>query len=294
MNGFPSLTEEEAASYLWPAFTLGEASLHEFRSRILAFYELHGRRFIWRETTDPYRILLSEVMLQQTQTSRVLPKYELFLTLWPTFADLAAGSLDALLYHWKGLGYNRRALNLRKSAKMTESWGWTIPDDPALIATLPGVGKATAAALLAFCYQKKSIYLETNIRRVLLTCFFPHQEAVKDRQLEELLGLLAEGVTDMKSWYYALMDYGVLLKQLLPNANVRSAHYTKQSAFENSNRQIRGQLIHLLSDTGAKEKDHIIALLSSFDEERIHACLQQLQNEGFVQEQEGVYRIAKD
>ncbi|MDD4450770.1 MAG: DNA repair protein, partial [Sphaerochaeta sp.] len=102
MNGFPSLTEEEAASYLWPAFTLDEASLHEFRSRILAFYELHGRRFIWRETTDPYRILLSEVMLQQTQTSRVLPKYELFLTLWPTFADLAAGSLDALLYHWKG------------------------------------------------------------------------------------------------------------------------------------------------------------------------------------------------
>jgi A/G-specific adenine glycosylase len=294
MNGFPSLTETEAAIYLRPSFTLEETSLKEFRSLILQFYEHHGRRFAWRQTSDPYRILLSEVMLQQTQTTRVQPKYELFLSLWPTFADLAGCSLDELLYHWKGLGYNRRALNLRKSAKMTEAWGWTIPDDPALIASLPGVGKATSAALQAFCYQRKSIYLETNIRRVLLTCFFPDDEAVKDRRLESLLSLLAEGVTDMKCWYYALMDYGVLLKQLLPNANVRSAHYARQSPFENSNRQIRGQLIHLLSDTGAKEREQIQAVLSSFEEERIDNCLEQLQNEGFVQEKDGVYLIAKD
>ncbi len=294
MIGFPFLTEEEGASYLWPPFSTDEASLSEFRSRILAFYELHGRRFVWRETSDPYRILLSEVMLQQTQTSRVLPKYELFLSLWPSFAELAASPLDQLLYHWKGLGYNRRALNLRKSAKMTEAWGWTIPDDPVLIAGLPGVGKATTAALLAFCYQHKSIYLETNIRRVLLTCFHPREQSVKDRQLEQLLAALAEGVSDMKSWYYALMDYGVLLKSLVPNANVRSAHYTKQSAFENSNRQIRGQLIHLLSDTGPKQRDQMAVLLPAFEQERIDACLGQLRDEGFVQEQDGVYRIAKD
>lgn len=294
MNGFPFLTEQEAVSYLWPAFTTESSSLEEFRFRIFSFYGQHGRHFMWRQTNDPYHILLSEVMLQQTQTSRVEPKYNLFLSLWPTFGDLAACSLDELLFHWKGLGYNRRALNLRKSAKMTEAWGWTIPDDSFLIASLPGVGRSTAAALLAFCYQHKSIYLETNIRRVLLTCFFPEEEAVKDRHLEELLALLAEGVDDMKSWYYALMDYGVLLKQLLPNANVRSAHYAKQSTFENSNRQIRGALIHLLSDTGPKECDKIPALLDRFEEHRIYSCLEQLQREGFVQEKDGIYRIAKD
>lgn len=294
MNGFPSLTEQEAVSYLWPSFTMESSSLEAFRLQILDFYDRHGRRFAWRETSDPYHILLSEVMLQQTQTSRVEPKYHLFLSLWPTFADLAACSLDELLFHWKGLGYNRRALNLRKSAKMTEAWLWTIPDDPVAIASLPGVGKATAAALLAFCYQHKAIYLETNIRRVLLTCFYPEEEAVKDRDLEVLLASLAEGITDMKSWYYALMDYGVLLKNLLPNANVRSAHYAKQSTFENSNRQIRGQLIHLLSDTGAKEYGQIVDLLSLYEEERIQACLMQLKNEGFVQESDNIYRIAKD
>ena len=130
MNGFPSLTETEADAYLWPPFTLEETSLKEFRFLILQFYEQHGRRFPWRETSDPYRILLSEVMLQQTQTTRVLPKYELFLSLWPTFADLAGCSLDELLYHWKGLGYNRRALNLRKSAKMTEAWVGPSPTTP--------------------------------------------------------------------------------------------------------------------------------------------------------------------
>ena len=103
MNGFPSLTETEAAIYLRPSFTLEETSLKEFRSLILQFYEHHGRRFAWRQTSDPYRILLSEVMLQQTQTTRVQPKYELFLSLWPTFADLAARLMNCSIIG-KGLG----------------------------------------------------------------------------------------------------------------------------------------------------------------------------------------------
>lgn len=293
MTSFPSLDEKEALSYLWPPFGQDAPSLSLFRSSILDFYAHHGRRFAWRNTCDPYRILLSEVMLQQTQTSRVEPKYELFLSLWPDFSSLANAPLDELLFHWKGLGYNRRALNLRKSALLTEQWGWTIPPDEMAISRLPGVGKATTAALLAFSYQKKSLYLETNIRRVLLTCFYPEAEQVKDKELEKLLALLVADVEDTKSWYYALMDYGVLLKALLPNANTRSAHYTKQSAFENSNRQIRGQLIHLLADTGPKERHQIMDILSRFEQERILSCLADLQKEGFVQEKEGVYRIPK-
>ncbi|NLK04847.1 MAG: DNA repair protein [Spirochaetales bacterium] len=293
MTSFPSLDEKDALSYLWSPFDQDASSLSLFRSSILDFYAHHGRQFAWRETSDPYRILLSEVMLQQTQTSRVEPKYELFLSLWPDFSSLAKAPLDELLFHWKGLGYNRRALNLRKSALLTEQWGWTIPPDEMAIASLPGVGKATTAALLAFSYQKRSLYLETNIRRVLLTCFFSEEEQVKDKELEKLLALLVAGIEDVKSWYYALMDYGVLLKALLPNANTRSAHYIKQSVFENSNRQIRGQLIHLLADTGAKDSQQIVSILSRFEQERILSCLADLQKEGFVQEKEGVYRIPK-
>ncbi len=216
-------------------------------------------------------------MLQQTQTSRVMPKYELFLSLWPTLKDLAGSPLDELLYHWKGLGYNRRALNLRKSAIASEKWGgWSLPKNQAELLSLPGVGKATAAAIGAFSYQERTIYLETNIRRVLLHCFYPDQEGVKDKELELLLAHLVQMIENPKAWYYALMDFGVLLKSLIPNANVRSAHYTKQAKFENSNRQIRGQLIHLLSDTGAKEQDQVIALLSHFEEERVLYCLEQL------------------
>lgn len=291
MNDFPHLTEEEAQPYVHHTFAQNPEDLVAFKTLVLTFYAEHGRPFAWKETCDPYRILLSEVMLQQTQTSRVLPKYEAFLSRWPDFASLAEASTEELLSLWKGLGYNRRALNLRKSARMTEEWGWTIPNDEALIRTLPGVGKSTTAAILSFCYHEKSIYLETNVRRVLLTCFYPEEENVKDKALEALLVKLSLIQEDMKTWYYALMDYGVLLKALFPNANKRSAHYTKQKKFENSNRQIRGQLIHLLTDTGSKSLLHIYDLLSHFEDERILNSLEQLEQEGFVQEADGVYGI---
>ncbi len=293
MKDFPNLSLEEASAFLFEPFSLDSDGLKAFYIAIMDFYDRYGRAFVWRETSDPYHILLSEMMLQQTQTARVLPKYQTFLSLWPTLKDLAQAPLDQLLSQWKGLGYNRRALNLRKSAIQSEAWGWSIPSEQSLLLSLPGVGKATAAAIGAFSFQQKTIYLETNIRRVLLTCFFAEDTQVKDKRLESLLQELLTYVEDPKSWYYALMDYGVLLKTLVPNANVRSAHYTKQSKFENSNRQIRGQLIHLLSDTGAKDQEQVIALLSQFEEERVLYCLGQLKDEGFVEEKNSVYRIAK-
>ena len=294
MNDFPRLSEEEALLYVNHTFTQTPEDLLAFKTLVLSFYAEHGRPFVWKETCDPYRILLSEVMLQQTQTSRVLPKYEAFLCRWPDFSSLAEASTEELLSVWKGLGYNRRALNLRKSARMTEEWGWTIPNDESLIKTLPGVGKSTTAAIRSFCFHEKSVYLETNVRRVLLTCFYPGEEEVKDKELEALLVELSLINDDMKIWYYALMDYGVLLKALFPNANKRSAHYSKQKKFENSNRQIRGQLIHLLTDTGSKDISAIYDLLSHFEDERILNSLEQLQQEGFVQEKEGVYKISEE
>ncbi|MDY0287439.1 MAG: DNA repair protein [Sphaerochaeta sp.] len=294
MTDFPHLTDEDAHHYANHTFAQDLKGLLAFKDLVLTFYAEHGRPFVWRETCEPYPILVSEVMLQQTQTARVLPKYEAFLQRWPSFSSLAEASTEALLSLWKGLGYNRRALNLRRSARMTEAWGWTIPNDRALIESLPGVGKATSAAIRSFCFGKKSVYLETNIRRVLLTCFYPDEDEVKDKVLEQLLGDLSLVVDDMKSWYYALMDFGVLLKALHPNANKRSAHYTKQKRFENSNRQIRGQLIHLLTDTGAKPLAMICDLLSHFEDERVLISLEQLEKEGFVREVEGVYKINEE
>lgn len=293
MTDFPTLDASQVASYLWPPFSMDDVSLAEFQERILAFYAAHGRRFIWRESSDPYHILLSEVMLQQTQTSRALPKYELFLSLWPTLEDLASATVLEVLTHWKGLGYNRRALYLLECAKRSQAWGWTLPDNEVELLTLPGVGKATAAALLAFSFNKPSLYLETNIRAVIIHSFFADSEGVKDRQIEEVLSRLLTGISDYKSWYYALMDYGVLLKGLLPNPNRRSAHYNRQGSFENSNRQIRGLLIHHLTEGGPKDGALILSSLGRFEEERVRYCLEALEREGFVQEEGGVYSIKR-
>jgi A/G-specific adenine glycosylase len=291
MRTFATLTVEQAAQYLWPPFSVDELSLSLFREHIHHFYQSHGRQFAWRQTRDPYQILLSEVMLQQTQTTRVEPKYELFVSLWPTLKDLAGASTLELLTHWKGLGYNRRALYLQRTAQMSEEWGWTLPNDEATLRALPGVGKATSAALLAFAFDQRSIYLETNVRRVILHCFFSDQEGVRDRQVEEVLARLIAEEEDPKSWYYGLLDYGVLLKTLVPNPNRRSAHYTRQSAFENSNRQIRGMLIHLLTESGRSSEERIIEMLCRFEADRITGCLAQLSEEGFVEERGGVYGI---
>ncbi len=293
MTDFPDLCADEAASYLLPPFTIEEQSLSEFQSRILDFYRLHGRSFPWRESSDAYHILLSEVMLQQTQTSRVLPKYELFLSQWPTIEALAGSTLLDLLTAWKGLGYNRRALYLQQSAKACEAWDWTLPRDERLLRSLPGVGKATAAAVMAFAFGEPSIYLETNIRRVIIHSFFRDETQVTDRQVETVLSRLLVGIDDYKVWYYALMDWGVLLKALLPNPNRKSAHYSRQSAFENSNRQIRGLLIHLLSEGGPKDEAAIGATLGAFEYERVLSCLEALAEEGFVEERGGVYGIRR-
>ena len=272
MTDFPDLGPDEAASYLWPPCTVEEASLSEFQSRILDFYHRHGRTFPWRESGDAYHILLSEVMLQQTQTSRALPKYELFLSLWPTIEALAGATLLDLLTAWKGLGYNRRALYLHQSAKACEAWGWKLPSDEHLLRTLPGWAKPLPPPD-GLCLWRAVHLPETNIRRVIIHSFFRAEEQVTDRQVEAVLSRLLDGIDDYRSWYYALMDYGVLLKALLPNPNRKSAHYRGQSAFENSNRQIRGLLIHLLSEGGPKDGAAIGTTLGTFEWDRVVSAL---------------------
>lgn len=288
---FPSLSLSVACDYLVsPIDYLGlddeerRNARHEFSDLVWRFYSEFGRRFPWRETRDTWPVLLSEVMLQQTQTFRVLPKYEAFLEVWPSWKSMACSSLEDVLALWKGLGYPRRALALRKVAVASEQWGWELPNDYDTLLTLPGVGPSTAAAVCAFCYGRPAVYLETNIRRVLLHCFFPGQEQVHDKVLRTLLEALLLDVEDVRAWYYALMDYGVLLKFLIPNANRRSAHYAKQSSFKNSNRQIRGLLLLHFSERGTLSRNQLLDDLSSFEPERVDACLRSLCSDGFIEE----------
>ncbi len=257
------------------------AVVEEFREIIYGYYGLHGRSFPWRTTSDPYKILLSELMLQQTQVSRVLPKYQAFLEYWPTLSDLSKGSLTDILSLWRGLGYNRRALALKKIADISvERYEGTLPESQKELLSLPMVGPATSAALLAFAYGKPSLYLETNIRRVLIYFFYHERERVHDKDLYTLLDLVLDR-ENPKEWYYAFMDYGVYLKELVPNPNRRSAHYTRQTKFENSNRQIRGELLTIFTERGAVSRDDILRILT-FSSDRIDTCLDALVKEGFI------------
>ena len=268
-----------------------------FRGIILDYYKNHGRTFSWRETSDPYHILLSEMMLQQTQTERAAPKYAAFISRWPDFPSLAKAPFSEILIQWKGLGYNRRAMALKQIALTAVSqYGGTLPESYDELIKLPMVGPATAAAVLSFSYNKPALYLETNIRRVLLYFFFQNEENVHDLELYKLLEAV-QVRQDPKNWYYALLDYGVFLKKIVKNPNQRSAHYTRQPVFENSNRQIRGQILTIFTEKGLVSMKELYYFLK-FPQEKIDKCFSALKAEGFIiplkseaAEKESVYRI---
>jgi len=252
-----------------------------FRSLILAYYASHGRELPWRNTSDPYRILVSEMMLQQTQVSRVLEKYWQFLSRFPSLEALADAALAEVFSLWQGLGYNRRAKALHDiSRECMRRWKGRLPERQEELLTLPMIGPATAAALAAFAWNKPALYLETNIRRVLLYCFFSGAQRVRDQELYPVLDAALD-CTDPKNWYYALMDYGVFLKTAVPNPNSRSAHYVKQAPFKNSNRHIRGSVLLVLNESGQTSLGDLKRLLD-FEDARILQAVLQLVDEGLL------------
>jgi A/G-specific adenine glycosylase len=227
-------------------------------------------------------------MLQQTQTERVLPKYLAWLEAYPNPSALTLAPLAEVLALWSGLGYNRRALALVRAASLIASAD-RFPDDEASLLDLPGVGPYTARAVLAFAFRKPVVLIETNIRSVFLHTFFAGEEGVADSRIEPFVEatLIRE---DPRTWYYALMDYGVDLKKREGNPNRRSAHYARQSPFADSNRRIRGSLLKALGEREGKDADELAAALP-FSRERVEAALAELQAEGFVAESSGVYRL---
>lgn len=218
-----------------------------FRKTIYDFYNKNKRDFIWRNDITPYKIIISEVMLQQTQTARVAPKFENWLIKFPDFQTLAKASNHDVLAAWQGLGYNRRGLALAKIAQIVVcEHGNQLPNDPIILQTFPAIGPNTAGSICAFAFNNPIVFIETNIRTVYTDTFFKGQSEISDKQL---LPLIAQTIDrkNPREWYYALMDYGVHLKQNLPRINSASKHYTKQSKFEGSKRQVRGMVIKILT-----------------------------------------------
>ncbi len=222
----------------------------QFQRVVYDYYAGHRRDLPWRRTQDPYRILVSEMMLQQTQVSRVLGKYDAFIKRFPTVRSLAKAPLRDILHAWQGLGYNRRALALKKMAEeVVGNHDGRIPSDRLVLERLPGIGQSTSGAVCAFAFNQPAIFIETNIRSVFLHHFFNNKDKVSDERLIPHIAKTLD-TKDPRRWYSALMDYGVYLKEKRVNPSRRSLHYRAQSRFEGSRRQVRGKILRLLVSRG--------------------------------------------
>lgn len=260
------------------------------QSKVYSNYRQQRRTFPWRQTANPYHILVSEFMLQQTQTERVRGKYEEFIAWFPDLATLASANLQSVLRAWQGLGYNRRAISLKGTAvRVMQTHAGRLPDDLDALMKLPGIGRSTAGAILAFAYGISVAFIETNIRRVFIHFFFSDREDVND---SEILPLVEQTLDreNPRDWYYALMDYGAMLKTKLPNPNRKSAHYSRQAPFEGSNRQIRGMILKLLLSCGPLRENELIEKLGK-DPSRVHKILREMEREGFIQTAEDMISI---
>jgi A/G-specific adenine glycosylase len=221
-------------------------------------------------------------MLQQTQTERVLSKYLEFIQVFPTFSSLVEAPFQQILGVWQGLGYNRRALALKRTAEIAaQKFDGVLPSSLKELKKLPGIGEYTASAVCAFAFQQPTVLIETNIRRVMLYFFYQGKNEVKDKQLLWLVGQTLDQ-SNPRDWYYALMDYGVMLKQRFPGLNKRSAHYQKQSPFAGSDRQIRGMILKILTRRSLVSIDELIGELE-VSRGRIQKILEQLQQDGLIE-----------
>jgi len=269
---------------------LSAGQVRSFRKTVRDFYRAHRRVLPWRTTHDPYQVLVSEIMLQQTQVDRVVPMYRAFIEKFPTARHLARAPLADVLRLWSGLGYNRRARFLQQCAQvLVAEYGGNMPRDESALRSLPGIGPYTARAVMVFAYNIPTVLIETNIRSVFLHTFYQKKKSVHD---ETLLPLI-EQTFDRKNpreWYSALMDYGTFLKSTYGNPNIKSAHYAKQSRFEGSRRQLRGRVLRTLLEKSANVESIAQSLEQSID--AVMAVLEQFESEKIIRKKGKTYHIA--
>lgn len=251
----------------------------EFRRFIRQKGEELYRTMPWRDDTRPYYVLVSELMLQQTQVARVVPKFAAFVAAFPDERALARASLADVLKLWQGLGYNRRAKYLHDAATMiVEEFGGSFPSEAAELMRLPGVGTNTAGALQAYAFNQPSVFVETNIRTVYIHHFFHDRFDVDDREIRALLAQTLDRDRP-REFYWALMDYGSWLKAQGVRNTSSSKHYKKQSPLRGSVREVRGQIVRVLARGEASEAG-LRAQLG--DDQRFTPALKGLLRDGLV------------
>jgi A/G-specific adenine glycosylase len=259
--------------------------------RVLSWYADNRRDLPWRHTTDPYAILVSEIMLQQTQVPRVAPRFLEWLEAWPDLESLAAAPLAEVLRRWQGLGYNNRARRLRECAAEAVA---AAPDGGAAelprtvdgLRALPGIGPYTARAVLIFAHNQDLAAVDANVRRVL-THELGLAGDLGDAQLQAVAdALLPRGRS--RDWHNALMDYGSLV---LTARTTGIAPRTRQTAFEGSRRQQRARLLRRLLEGGPQPLSELtIALALPLDETA--DIVERLRRDGLVAEAGGTVSVA--
>jgi A/G-specific adenine glycosylase len=264
-----------------------------FQNTVRDFFEEHSRDLPWRKTSNPYEIFVSEIMLQQTQAARVIPKYSEWLEEFPGFKELANAPTQNVLRLWQGLGYNRRANYLHQSAQeIMEKHSGALPKNKTDLLDLPGVGDYTVGALQAFCFQKRVVFVETNIRTVYIHHYYPDKNSITDKQIKTKVKETLPNER-IREWYWGLMDYGAHLKNKVGNPNNKSNSYRKQSEFAGSNRQLRSQLLSCVLENGPTK---LSTLENKFTaetdrQESVKTNLDNLAEEGLIDKgKESVYR----
>lgn len=260
----------------------------EFREVVWQYWRENGRQGLpWREDPSPYNVVVSELMLQQTQVQRVVPKFLEFISLFPDFPTLAKAPLSKVLIAWQGLGYNRRAKYLHELAKAVVARGG-LPDTQDELVKLPGIGKNTAGAILAYAFDQPVVYIETNIRTVYLQHFFADRFDVDDKELLTVIERTLDS-DESRAWYSALMDYGTFLKKQGLDRNNASRHYKKQSKFNGSIRQTRGAILRALAVGPLSEA----ALRGAVpNDDRFEIALEQLIKESLVVAKKDIFQLA--
>ncbi len=274
------------------------AQFTAFKKTIWSYYKTNRRDMPWRSQPTPYYVVVSEIMLQQTQVDRVMRKFQSFIKKFPNWKALARASNKEALQEWSGLGYNRRGLYLKKIAEIITENGkrpGKLPESVDELLELPGIGQNTAGSILAFAFNVPRPFIETNIRSVFIHFFFKNSRSkIHD---DKLIPLIEKVLQDKKicqnprEWYYALMDYGSYLKKQVTNPSRKSSHHVQQKPFKGSNRELRSRILKLLLQSNLNLESICSNLKDIKNHENIKKNIIDLEKEGFILQKNGLYQI---